>query len=108
MLRESAQRPADLVARYGGEEFVLLLPQTDRSGAVFVAETLRLQVSALGIACDYSMLDGLPSSVLTVSVGVATIIPDSSTQPSALTEAASRALYQSKRQGRNRVSALDL
>ncbi|MBF2074134.1 MAG: AAA-like domain-containing protein [Synechococcales cyanobacterium C42_A2020_086] len=108
VLRESAQRPADLVARYGGEEFVLLLPQTDRSGAVFVAETLRLQVSALGIACDYSMLDGLPSSVLTVSVGVATIIPDSSTQPSALIEAANRALYQSKRQGRNRVSALDL
>lgn len=108
VLREVIQRPADLVARYGGEEFVVLLPQTDLSGATFVAETIRLQVAALEIACEYSMLDGLPSSVLTVSAGVVSMIPDSYRSINNLLDALDRALYQSKRQGRNRVTAIDL
>lgn len=108
VLREVIQRPADLVARYGGEEFIILLPQTDLSGAIFVAETIRIQVAALEIACDYSMVDGLPSPVLTVSVGVAAIVPDGSIPSTHLLDAVDRALYQSKRQGRNRVTSLDL
>jgi diguanylate cyclase (GGDEF)-like protein len=108
VLQEVIQRPADLVARYGGEEFVVLLPQTDLSGATFVAETIRIQVAALEIACEYSMLDGLPSSVLTVSAGVVSTIPDSYRSISSLLETLDRALYQSKRQGRNRVTAIEV
>ncbi|MBF2049810.1 MAG: AAA-like domain-containing protein [Elainella sp. C42_A2020_010] len=107
-LRELVQRPADLVARYGGEEFILLLPQTDLNGAAFLAETIRLQVAALEIACNYSMVDGLPSSVLTVSAGVASTLPSAGSSINLLLTAVSQALYQSKRRGRNQVTSVEI
>ncbi len=106
-LRQVIQRPHDLVARYSGEEFVLLLPQTDLAEAAFVAETICAQMVALNIACDSATVDGLPSSVLTVSAGVAAILPQAGEAPAKLLDAASRALYQSKRQGGNRVTAIE-
>ena len=108
VLREVIQRPSDRVFQYSGEEFVLLLPQTDLADAAFVAETICTEVAALEIACDYSMVDGLPSSVLTVSTGVAAIVPKAESSSSLLIEAASRALYQAKRQGRNRATAIQV
>ncbi|MBW4467630.1 MAG: AAA-like domain-containing protein [Pegethrix bostrychoides GSE-TBD4-15B] len=106
ILRQVIQRPHDLVARYGGEEFVLLLPQTDLDDAAFVAETICAQVAALEIACGSATVDGLPSSVLTVSAGVASIVPPAGSSPAILLDAASHALYQSKRQGGNRATAV--
>jgi diguanylate cyclase (GGDEF)-like protein len=108
LLREVVQRPADLVARYGGEEFVLLLAETELTDAVFVAETICAQVAGLKIACDYTLVDGMPSSVLTVSAGVAALVPSPDRDPTVLLNAAQQALHQSKRQGGNSVAAVQV
>jgi diguanylate cyclase (GGDEF)-like protein len=88
-----------LVARYGGEEFVVVLVNTDIEGARVVGERLRANVAAL--ASPHG-----PSHVIapvTVSVGVASTIPERGTDPTALIEAADRMLYCAKSNGRNRV-----
>jgi len=102
-LAVAARRPGDLAARYGGEEFLLLMPHTDRAGAVGVAERVRKLVLDLAIAHD-----GSPAaSVVTVSIGVATAWPGKTesnrNSVSSLLAAADRALYQAKSGGRNRV-----
>jgi diguanylate cyclase (GGDEF)-like protein/PAS domain S-box-containing protein len=100
-LAAATQRPGDLAARYGGEEFLLLMPHTDRTGALRVAERIRKLVLDLAIAHE-----GIPSpSVVTVSIGVATAWPDpeSPQSVSTLLAAADTALYQAKSGGRNRV-----
>jgi diguanylate cyclase (GGDEF)-like protein/PAS domain S-box-containing protein len=99
----AARRPGDLVARYGGEEFLILMPHTDRAGALCVAERVRELVLDLAIAHE-----GSPApSVVTVSIGVATAWPrDPGSGPEnvgALLEAVDTALYQAKSRGRNRV-----
>ncbi|QUY45898.1 diguanylate cyclase (plasmid) [Acaryochloris marina S15] len=48
-IKTVAKRPADCVARYGGEEFAVVLPNTDQSGAVHVAEAIRAEIEALHI-----------------------------------------------------------
>ncbi|GAB1539759.1 hypothetical protein NUACC21_24260 [Scytonema sp. NUACC21] len=91
-----------LVARYGGEEFVILIP-TDAARALEIAENIRAQVKALEIPCDYPNIGGLPANVLTVSLGVASIIPEADTEPLTLLMTAEKALTQAKRRGRDRV-----
>lgn len=91
-----------LVARYGGEEFAIMM-QADANTAVYIAEQIRQQVKALGMKCEYPGIGGLPATVLTVSLGVASIIPDRGSEPAILVNAAERALNQAKRQGRDRV-----
>lgn len=86
-------RATDLVARYGGEEFVLILPDTDRAGALVMAERCRRAVAET--AWD--------KRAITVSVGVATLAPETP-DSSALVQEADVALYRSKQAGRNRVS----
>ncbi len=108
LLREVVQRPVDLVARYGGEEFVLLLAGIELADAVFVAETICAQVANLRIACDYRLMDGMPSSVVTVSAGVAALMPSPDRDPMTLINAAQQALHQSKRQGRNGVASVQV
>jgi diguanylate cyclase (GGDEF)-like protein len=98
-------RAGDLVARYGGEEFAMVLPQTNRAGAVQVAERI---LAAVGDAA----LPHLQSPVcgrVTVSIGVASITPQphGSTDAQALVEEADRHLYSAKRLGRNQVSYQD-
>lgn len=98
-MRLSIKRPADLAARYGGEEFALILPNTDDRGAIEVAESIRQQVKLLKI-------DHVKSSVsdrVTLSLGVASIIPDSFSEPKFLIAEADRALYEAKSSGRDRV-----
>ena len=95
-LAASIRRPGDLAARYGGEEFMVVLPETNKTGACILAEKLRLAIEALPPFGD----DTLP---ITVSIGVATHLPISHDVPEPLFHAADRALYRAKKNGRNRV-----
>lgn len=98
-MRNAVRRTGDLVARYGGEEFAVILPNTDALGAVSVAENLRSSVRKLQIVHEASAICGY----VTVSVGVSTIVPTHENDFQALINAADRALYQAKSQGRDRV-----
>ena len=94
------RRPADLAARYGGEELVLLMPETDEIQARQVVEALCGAVADLHIAHEASAV----APVLTVSVGGATLSPDSSELQAELFEAADAELYRAKQAGRNRIA----
>lgn len=98
------KRPGDLVARYGGEEFVIILPGADAKSAVFVIEELRSGVEALEIAHPNSPVCGC----VTVSLGVASIIPVRKSSSAELIAAADQALYEAKKEGRNQVKICDL
>ena len=100
-LAATVNRPADLVARYGGEEFIVALPGTDAAGALVLAERLRAAVEALAVAHSTSRA----AAHVTISVGVATTIPERGAAPEALVAAADQALYEAKHDGRNRVRA---
>jgi len=99
VLRDAAHRPNDLAARYGGEEFAVLLPGTTPEGALAVAEGIRRQVESLAIPHAASTA----AEVVTVSVGVASVMPSPEERPDALVAAADAALYRAKSDGRNRV-----
>lgn len=93
------QRPNDLVARYGGEEFVIVLPNTDETGAFLIAEHVRSCIESLQIPHANSPV----SSVVTSSVGVATCTPSATKSTEALLKRADQALYAAKNNGRNQV-----
>ncbi|MHB8798303.1 MAG: ligand-binding sensor domain-containing diguanylate cyclase [Thermoanaerobaculia bacterium] len=98
-LSDRLRRAGDLVARYGGEEFVALLPGLSLADAFSVAEQLRTRVEALRIPHPAG-----PDAVVTVSAGVASIVPGPGPS-SLLTSSADAALYEAKRRGRNRSVA---
>jgi diguanylate cyclase (GGDEF)-like protein len=92
----SIRRPGDLAARYGGEEFLVVLPGTDLQGARVIAENIRAAIQAL----DPVVHDADP---ITVSIGIASERPRATERQSGLFGVADKALYQAKRNGRNRV-----
>ncbi|NBC46604.1 MAG: diguanylate cyclase [Gammaproteobacteria bacterium] len=97
VLRRALHRPADLVARYGGEEFVLMLPNTDAQGGCTIAERARHAVAEAGLP----HADSQTADHVTVSIGVAAAAAPIGDR-ALLLEAADQALYQAKRDGRNR------
>jgi diguanylate cyclase (GGDEF)-like protein len=97
-------RDGDLIARYGGEEFAVILPDTSLSVALRVAERVRAAVAEL----DMPHLGVAPGATVSISLGVASIIPDAAATSARLIEMADRHLYVAKRAGRNRVSAADI
>jgi diguanylate cyclase (GGDEF)-like protein len=99
-LTESLKRPGDLAARYGGEELAVLLPYTDLTGALEVAEQLRDGIERLAIPHE-----AVPLGHVTASFGVAAMIPAPDQRPEILVDAADLALYRAKTAGRNRVRA---
>jgi diguanylate cyclase (GGDEF)-like protein len=99
VIAESAKRPADLAARYGGEEFVVVLPDTDVEGAAEMAEKIRRDVESLGVLHEQSPT----AAQVTVSVGVASVVPDRDAASSDLLRRVDMALYAAKNSGRNRV-----
>jgi diguanylate cyclase (GGDEF)-like protein/PAS domain S-box-containing protein len=100
-LQMHAARPTDLAARYGGEEFVLLFAETPAENAARLAEMIRAAVEALQVPNPRSTT----SPWLTVSVGVATIVPTQLDAIDNLFVCADRAMYAAKAGGRNRVEA---
>ncbi|MCC5645893.1 PAS domain S-box protein [Nostoc sp. CHAB 5824] len=96
------KRPADLVARYGGEEFAVILPNTEIQGAIYIAQTIRQAVRNLAIPHAQSSV----CDRVTVSLGVISIVPNSEISPQDLINAADKALYIAKQQGRDQVHAV--
>ncbi|MGA7594820.1 MAG: diguanylate cyclase [Gallionella sp.] len=96
------QRPTDLVARYGGEEFVLVLGETNTEGARWLASRLCQKVAELDIP-HYAT----SSRHVTVSCGVASVIPGADRSLEVLLRSADIALYRAKAAGRNRVEVGD-
>lgn len=94
-----AGRADDLAARYGGEEFLILLGDADQQAAGKLAEQLLEAVRQLGIELPPNIGNG----TISVSIGVATLVPDASVTPAMLLEKADEALYQAKQSGRDRV-----
>jgi hypothetical protein len=91
-----ALREIDVAARYGGEEFAVILPDTPRTGAYVVAERIRQ-----GIERHFRRRRGGPT--VTVSGGVA-CFPDDATSIEELIRSADKGLYQSKADGKNRIT----
>jgi diguanylate cyclase (GGDEF)-like protein len=100
-LDETFRRGGDLVARYGGEEFAVILPGVDGRRAALYAERLRRRVWRLGINYDASCV----SDRVTISGGVATVIPPNKATPDEVLHAADQALYKAKCLGRNRITS---
>lgn len=98
-LSGAAVRPRDLLARYGGEEFVLLLPETDAQAAAQVSERCRQLIRGQNIQHAHSQV----APLLTISLGVGTLIPGPFDQPQAFLERVDRLLYKAKHQGRNQA-----
>jgi diguanylate cyclase (GGDEF)-like protein/PAS domain S-box-containing protein len=96
--RSVVHRPADLLTRYGGEEFVVILPNTESSGALVIAEQIRSEVERLDLLQEES-----PHGRITVSIGCATMMPQRDATYQILFADADRALYQAKATGRNRT-----
>ena len=95
---QSEPRAIDEAARYGGEEFVVALPETGSEGAVELAERIRDRLAAEVVAAS----DGRAPIRVTASFGTATL-PGGAADVRLLFEAADEALYEAKRQGKNRV-----
>lgn len=92
LMREST-RTIDCVGRYGGEEFAVVLPETDVAGGLEVAERIRKRVEA----------ERFPERTITLSIGVAEF-PHHAETPESIIAVADAALYEAKREGRNRVT----
>ncbi len=101
-LESEIKRTTDCLARYGGEEFIILLPHADASGAEQVGQRMRESIEAL-----HCLVEGQRVPI-TVSVGVAIGFPSAEADAERLVQIADEALYQSKRDGRNRLTLVDL
>lgn len=97
-MKNVLKRPADLLVRYGGEEFAVILPNTPLNGAIEVAREIQEEISNLAIIHEDSMV----SEYVTLSLGIASMIPTSELSPQNLIKKADVALFQAKKQGKNR------
>jgi len=102
-LKNTLRRKTDFVARYGGEEFAVVLPDTDNANAMILGEKLRKSVENLKITHEHSSV----LNVVSLSIGVYTLIPVASDTPESILKNADEALYSAKTAGRNRVHCID-
>ena len=100
-LTHVVHRPCDLVARYGGEEFAMLLPNTESTGAMHIAETIQTAITALRMPHLHSRA----SNYVTLGLGVASVIPEPKLSPHELVKRADGALYHAKEMGGDQVVA---
>jgi len=99
-IQQAVKRDIDIAARYGGEEFVIMLPDTDLAGAEQVARELQQAIRRLHIEHRGSNVEPF----VTLSIGIASHIPQFPEKAEELLHAADTALYQAKERGRNRIS----
>ena len=92
--------PYDTPVRWGGEEFAIILPGADIDVAMQIGERVRAAVAGLALPHEQG-----PFGIVTVSVGIASLIPPADGDPALLLTLADEALYQAKSEGRNRVCA---
>jgi len=103
VIRQAAHRPLDIVARFGGEEFALVLYGPHTSYVRELPEQLRESVLALKVSHQGSMT----GPYLSVSIGVANVMPDADRSLEGAVQMADEALYQAKEEGRDRVVVRD-
>jgi len=103
VLQDATKRPADLVARYGGEEFLVCLPGTPAAGAFEVAQKIQAAVRDMAIPHAAS-----PLHVVTLSIGLAGMVPDAEAACDRLVAAADAGLYRAKAAGRDRVVTAEI
>jgi len=96
-INKVAKGSSDLVARYGGEEFVVLLPNRQAEGTIQIAENIQTAIQNLKIVHAKSSI----SDYVSMSMGIASLIPNPNLSPEKLIKMADEALYQAKLQGRN-------
>ena len=99
VLKSSLHRPSDVISRIGGEEFVVLLPGVDEVGALSVAKEMKKQLNQAVLTHATSPL----GDNVTVSIGIASVVPDKHSTTLSLFKAADKALYSAKAKGRNQV-----
>lgn len=97
-IQSSIRRGGDLAARYGGEEFAIILPNTPPRGALTVAQTIQQTIHSLQIPHERSQIH----SMVTISLGISSLIPNDQSSPNQLIDIADQALYMAKQQGRDR------
>jgi diguanylate cyclase (GGDEF)-like protein/PAS domain S-box-containing protein len=97
-MQEAIRRPADLGARYGGEEFAIVLPDTQAEGAIEVVSLIRRRLREIAIPHQTSPT----GTVVTLSFGVATLVPQPGQRFETLIQRADQALYRAKEMGRDR------
>ena len=102
-LKDSLPHPSNMVVRYGGEEFIVLLNETMLEEALKTARKILDEITYLEIPHERSTI----SKIITVSIGVATVLPDLKSGPEYLLKSADQALYRAKNSGRNRVCHAD-
>ncbi|MBC2770263.1 response regulator [Pusillimonas minor] len=101
-LRKAVSRPGDLLARYGGEEFAAILPETDLGQARAVAQRLCDALRQLALPHEFSPV----APHVSISVGCTAMVLQDPADAAALFQQADLALYEAKRQGRNRIVAM--
>lgn len=99
ILMRHAHRSYDMAARFGGEEFALILPETPKESAMNIALALLADLEDLRLPHAASRI----ASHVTMSIGIATLIPDQPENDQPLRLSADRALYHAKNTGRNRA-----
>ena len=98
-LDKCVHRASDLMARYGGEEFVAVLVDTDEQGAMIIAQQMLDAIRSIEIPHEHSKV----AKFVTLSMGVASLIPGDANSTEQLITAADKALYAAKAQGRNQA-----
>ncbi|MBF0329131.1 MAG: diguanylate cyclase [Nitrospirae bacterium] len=102
VLKAAVHRPGDLVARYGGEEFIVVLQDTGKEGGMQLAEKMRQNIFSLSIPHDKSSY-----GLVSLSLGVSSVVPTMESSTEKLINEADKALYKAKEKGRNRAEYYD-
>ena len=102
VIQSHARRVGDLAARYGGEEFALIAPDTDLANMLSLAESIRTALESLALPHAESNYGRV-----TVSIGVAAMVPNDEPLPATLLRLADDAMYRAKAQGRNQTIAAE-